>query len=327
MNEHASFGPADERMHRFDPSDWSWNESWYFSWIDPAGGPAGFLRLGVLPNQRRAILWCYVHRNGAWLGTEETRLALDDFDLAAGVAYDKWALRFAWQADPPLRGGRLRFAGVLRVLTGPDAGSLAPISFDLEVTATTDCFGTGTGDDRGRGEFAASRFEQSLAVDGIFTEGGRTIGIRSAAHRDRSWGPRNWRQAFALGDVQSSAGQLYFVGGPQLGGAGIGYLRDASGLRTLRCVDGAVGYDDAQRTIAQSRLGFAASDGSRLDVVLSPIAPSVSFDMAHTCREPEHWPYWRTLVEARVSGWKEPARGWFEANRYGLTGGIQRAGL
>jgi hypothetical protein len=43
--------------------------------------------------------------------------------------------------------------------------------------------------------------------------------------------------------------------------------------------------------------------------------------MAHTCREAEHWSYWRTLVEARVAGWPEPARGWFEANRYGVARG------
>jgi hypothetical protein len=102
MNEQASFSSADERMHRFDPSDWSWNESWYFSWIDLAGGPAGFLRVGVLPNQRRAILWCYVHRDGAWLGTEETRLALDDIDLANGLSYD-WTSPSA-KATRQLRG-------------------------------------------------------------------------------------------------------------------------------------------------------------------------------------------------------------------------------
>lgn len=32
---------ADEQVHPFDPAVWSWNESWYFSWIDLDGGPAG----------------------------------------------------------------------------------------------------------------------------------------------------------------------------------------------------------------------------------------------------------------------------------------------
>ena len=35
---------------------------------------------------------------------------------------------------------------------------------------------------------------------------------------------------------------------------------------------------------------------------MRPIAPSVAFDMAHTCEEPERWLYWRTLVEARGVG-------------------------
>jgi hypothetical protein len=318
MSERAGFVADDERMHRFDPSCGSWNESWYFSWIDLDGGPSGFFRLGVLPNQRRGILWCYVHRDGAWLGTEETRLALDDFELGRGVSYDKWALRFAWRPDPPLRGARFRFAGELRRLTGPEAGSLAPVALDLAAAATTDCFATGTGGDQGSAAFPASRFEQSLAVTGSFTEGNRMVAIRAAGHRDRSWGPRSWRQAFALGDVQSAGGQLYFVGAPQLCGMSFGYLRDASGMRTLHCADGAVAYDDARRTIARSRLGFVASDGGRVDVDLAPIAPSVGFATASTGDPPEHWAYWRTLVEARVSGWEGTARGWFEANRYGI---------
>ncbi len=52
---------------------------------------------------------------------------------------------------------------------------------------------------------------------------------------------------------------------------------------------------------------------------LDPVSPSISFDLAHTCEEPEHWLYWRILVEARVSGWPEPVRGWVEASRYGCT--------
>ena len=57
----------------------------------------------------------------------------------------------------------------------------------------------------------------------------------------------------------------------------------------------------------------------RVEAELRPIAPSVTFDMAHTCEKPEHWLYYRTLVEATVSGWDTPCRGWFESSRYGLT--------
>ena len=108
-------------------------------------------------------------------------------------------------------------------------------------------------------------------------------------------------------------------GAPQPGERGGGYLRDASGVRHLVCVGGAIEYDDTARTITPSHLRFEAEDGAPLDVELDPVSPSISFDMAHTCEEPEHWLYWRILVEARVSGWPEPVRGWVEASRYGCT--------
>ena len=90
---------ADEQVHPFDPAVWSWNESWYFSWIDLDGGPAGFFRLGLLPNQERALIWSYVFHDGTWFGTEETRLRYDDFDLADGMAYDRFGLDFAWRGS------------------------------------------------------------------------------------------------------------------------------------------------------------------------------------------------------------------------------------
>jgi hypothetical protein len=32
---------SDERFHRADPGEWSWSESWFFSFVDLDGGPAG----------------------------------------------------------------------------------------------------------------------------------------------------------------------------------------------------------------------------------------------------------------------------------------------
>jgi hypothetical protein len=142
--------------------------------------------------------------------------------------------------------------------------------------------------------------------------------VRAGAHRDKSWGPREWRQAFTLGDLQAGDRQLYFVGRsfPGLGG---GFLRDGNALHHVAAVDGSVvEYDDELRTITAGHLRFAGREAA-LDVELAPIAPSVAFDMAHTCEVPEHWLYWRTLVEARVSGWDGPCRGWFETSRYGIA--------
>jgi hypothetical protein len=308
----------DEQVHPFDPAVWSWNESWYFSWIDLDGGPAGFFRLGLLPNQDRAMVWCYVHHDDAWIGLDESRLRFAHFDLTEGMRYDQWGLRFGWRPSEPA--ARFEFDGTVRTITGTDPGAFVPLSLELDATPTTDRFGTGTGHDVGSEEHPAARFEQSMRVDGTISIDGVTHAIRAAGHRDRSWGPRNWRVAFTLGDLQSEDAQLYFVGGPQLGnGGGGGYLRDASGVRTLRAVGGTIDYDDTARTIAPTTLRFATDDGEELDVELVPTSPSISFDMAHTCEKPEAWLYWRILADARVPGWGEPARGWVEASRYGIA--------
>jgi hypothetical protein len=313
----ATFSGSDECLHPVDPDNWSWNESWYFSWIDLDGGPAGFFRVGVLPNQRRAMLWCFVHVDGAWLGIDESRLAFDDLDLTDGIAYDKWALRFGWRPDPPLGGARFVFQGALLGRSGPSAGAYIPVSIDLSCTATTGCFGTGTGHDSAKSPYASSRFEQSLAASGGVVVDGADHTVRAGAHRDRSWGPREWRVMFTLGDLQDRDRQLYFVGSPVYG-AGSGYLRDGSGeSRKVAWVDATIEYDDHARTISPGTLGFQDAGGARFDVDITPIAPSIAFDMAHTCERPEQWLYWRTLIEARVSGWDHPVRGWIEASRYG----------
>src|SRR3954451_19330496 len=119
-----------------------------------------------------------------------------------------------------------------------------------------------------------------MAVSGTVAIGDSVRSVRAAGHRDRSWGPRNWQVTFTLGDLQSEDAQLYFVGAPQLGERGGGYLRDASGVRQLRCTGGTVEYDDNARTIAPARLRFVADDGVELDVELVPASPSISFDMA-----------------------------------------------
>ena len=333
----TSFTAADEKMHPTDPDDWSWSESWFFSWIDLDGGPAGFARVGVLPNQRRAMLWSFVHVDGSWLGIEETRLAFDDLDLTDGVAYDKWGLRFAWQPDPPLAGARFTFERDCLVRSGPRAGAHLPLSIDLACRSTGDCVATSGGDDDERtSPYEAMRLEQSLEAAGCVLVDGESHGVRAGAHRDRSWGPREWRQTFSLGDLQAPGRQLYFVG-RTFPGLGMGFLRDeGEPLRHLVITDGEIDFDDAGRTIRSARLHFDGGDNADdLDVTFEPITPSVAFDMAHTCEVPEHWLYWRALVSARVSRSDEAVRtkrsaaepegavvvcrGWFETSRYGCT--------
>jgi hypothetical protein len=313
---HGRFSEKDEMFHQFDPDEWLWNESWFFSWIDLDGGPAGFFRIGVLPNQQRAMLWNFVHAGESWLGREESRLAFGDLDLSSGIAYDKWGLRFRWQPEPLLEGAKFEFDGTLLRRSGSDPGAHVPVSIDLTCSATSECTGTNHESESDAPPYAPDRFEQSLRASGTVTVDGVRHEVVAGAHRDRSWGPREWRLNFTIGDVQGSDRQVYFVGSPKYG-IGAGYIREGSGdLLQLKWVDGTIVYDDDARTIRPGTIGLEGPDGKRVDVAIRPIATSMAFDMAHTCAEPEQWLYWRTLIEAKVSGWDGSQRGWFEASRF-----------
>jgi len=314
----GGFCPDDERVHAHDPAVWSWNESFLLSWLDRASGSAALFRLGLLPNQGRGWLWFFLLHEGDWLALEETRLDLRHFDLAEGVVHDAWGLRFGWTPTRPLEQGRFALEGVARIRNGDRAGALVPVAVDLTATATAPCFGTGTGgESEERPEYPASRFEQSVALEGELRIAGESRPLRCSGHRDRSWGPRTWQLAFTLGDLQGDGLQLWFAGTPQLAERGGGYLKDARGVHRLARIEGRIDYDDARRTIAPAALAFVTEDGERLEVELVPETRSFAFDMAHACDPPEHWTYWRTLVRARITGSGDELWGWLEANRYG----------
>ena len=253
-------------------------------------------------------------------GSASTRAgcAYDDFDLTDGFAYDRWGLRFGWRPGAPA--ATFHFDGVARTVSGPDAGALTPLSVSLDATPTTERFGTGTGDDVGNDAYPASRFEQSLAVAG-HRHRGRTGATRAGRRSPRP----------VVGAAQL-AGRVHPRRPPVGARAALLRRRAAAGrarwglrARRVRCPAHCAASTarstttTTARTIAPTRLRFADEAGAPLDVELDPISPSVSFDMAHTCEEPEHWLYWRILVAVRVSGWPEPVRGWVEASRYGCT--------
>ena len=179
-------------------------------------------------------------------------------------------------------------------------GRAHPAVGDLAATPTTDRFGTGTGGDLGSDQYPASRFEQSLAVAGRSPPAARRDRCARPGTATGPWGPRNWRVTFTLGDLQAENAQLYFVGAPQPGeraGAGTSVTRRACGTSCASEVRSSTTTRHARSR--HPRVRFEAEDGAPLDVELDPVSPSISFDLAHTCEEPEHWLYWRILVEAR----------------------------
>ena len=132
------------------------------------------------------------------------------------MAYDRWrACGSRWRPGTP--SATFRLEGVVRTVTGPDAGGFVPLSVDAARRRRPP---TVRHRHRQRpGERRSTRRAGSSsrsAVSGTVTAGGPAQPVRAAGHRDRSWGPRNWRVTFTLGDLQAEHAQLYFVGAPQL---------------------------------------------------------------------------------------------------------------
>ena len=306
---------------RVDPDDWSWNESWFFSWIDLDGGPAGFFRLGVLPEPAAgrcsgaSSTW-----TARWLGIEESRLAFDDLDLADGRRLRPLGAAVRLAARPPLAGRRAsrstatcpgalraRAGAVLPVVDRPARARDGRRRPDRHAATTTASRRT-----------TASRFEQPLeatgtvVVDGVRHECGPAP--TATGRGGRASGGRRSPWATCRRPTVSSTSSAP----PGLAGGGLRPRR----RRAARTWWSSTVADRLRRRAphdhARGSSRFEDRRGDALDVDLAPIAPSVAFDMAHTC-EPEHWLYCRTLVEARVSGWDGPCRGWFEASRYGIA--------
>ena len=210
--------------------------------------------------------------DGEWLGIDESRLRYDDFDLTDGSRTTGGACGSG--GDPARRAATvpLRRCRPARV-SGPDAGPHVPLSVTSRRRRPADRFGTGTGDDVGETSLPRSRFEQSLAVAGTVTVGGdRRDRCAAGGHRDRSWGPRNWRVGVhpRRPPVRATA-QLYFVGAPQLATRRAATSATRPGSAHLVCVDG----DDRLRRRRRARslptrLRFADEDGAPLDVELDP---------------------------------------------------------
>ena len=328
--ELAQFGvsPSDEWPHAFDPAVEWWNESWFFDWFDAEGRVAGHCRLGVHPNQQRAWIWYYHFEDGAWIAVEQPRLPLADLCRApaggpergdvACFAYERHGLAFSWEPDAPLRSGRFRFSGFGRVLTGPGAGMIQPLSADLRVEALGPAHSPGRANAPGHASqaYPASRMEQPIALSGTLSAAGRERAFAGCGERDHSWGPRHWNLEWTFlvlngPDLRLQCAEARI---PNLDPIHGGYLqRDATVSITKARFDFAYRDDDLARPVA-GRLEVVAEDGTQLAFDVEPIA-AAEIDITHTFVPPQRSVYRRALVRARRAD-GAPLIGWTEFNRF-----------
>ena len=317
----------DEWPHAFDPAVEWWNESWFWDWFDAEGRVAGHCRLGTHPNQGRAWIWYYHYADGEWIVVEEPRLPLVDLCLAslvnsplAGVcfAYERHGLAFSWEPDAALRSGRFRFSGFGRVLTGPRAGMIQPVSADLRVEALGAAHSPGRANAPGHEsqQFPASRMEQPIALSGTLAAAGSVVNFEGRGERDHSWGPRHWNLEWTFlvlngPDLRLQCAEARI---PNIAPIHGGYLsRDETISITQARFDFAYHDDDVARPV-DGRLEVVAEDGTRLVFEIEPIT-ATEIDITHTFVPPQRSVYRRALVRAHRDG-GPPLIGWTEFNRF-----------
>jgi len=307
---------TDEGPHPFDPAETWWNESWFWDWYDTDGTRAGHCRVGMFPAQKRLWFWLFVYENAEWLALEQQRLDLADFD-ASRLAYDRAGLAFSWDADEPLRRGRLRVDGFGRVVSGARAGLVLPVSVDLEVSALgpAHTFGRATGAGHESDQYDASRFEQPIAVSGEQGVGGGVAAIAGRGERDHSWGPRNWAMewTFLVANGEDSHLQCVIARLPGVGVFPVGYLAIGGEMASLVDVDLDVDHGDelvdsvGGRFLVRDDLGRTL--GGEIELVSAH-----EIDLTHCLVPPRRSVYRRNLVRVRTED--GPVIGWLEDNHF-----------
>ncbi|MEN4478667.1 phosphotransferase [Mycolicibacterium cosmeticum] len=224
---------VDEQPHR-PTAEPLWSESWYFDFVDASQGIGGWVRLGLIPNQRTA--WV----NALVCGPDMATVAINDFAVAlpaepGRIETDGFELRLT--PTDPLRHYRVSIRGRGESFDDPadllrgEAGRPADLALALD-------FSTAGTPYRYR---ITPRYEIPCTVGGTVTVDGAQYRLTAVpGQRDHSWGVRDW---WSMDWVWSA---LHLDDGTHLHGVdiripgvppvGIGYLQDAGGLVELQSV-------------------------------------------------------------------------------------------
>ncbi|HEX2401148.1 MAG TPA: phosphotransferase [Mycobacterium sp.] len=204
----------DERAH--DPTDEPlWNESWYFDFADRGQGVGGWIRLGLMPNEKTAWIIALL------CGPDMPTVAAVDF-------HDTGAIELSLEATEPLQTYTVSVRGTGQAYDDPAAllrsDSGRPVELTMDLVWTT----AGT-----PYQYRITpRYEIPCTVSGTITVDGREIPLRAVAgQRDHSWGVRDWWamdwvwSALHLDDGTHLHGvDIRIPGAPPIG---VGYLQQA----------------------------------------------------------------------------------------------------
>ncbi len=209
-NAGAPPGPEAEFLHA-PSSEFHWNESYYFNFIDPARRVGGWTRLGILPNQESDIGALMLYAGGS-------RILVVGRGGRAVVQGQRFEMeKLEYHCMEPLKRWRLSFEGQMADIddsrklpeVSPDNVKLEDVRLDLDFEGMSPCFdfknthpaavaemivdaGTRFADLREVANVSGAHYEQAMRISGTVTIGEEEIPFDGSGQRDHSWGVRDW---------------------------------------------------------------------------------------------------------------------------------------
>jgi hypothetical protein len=179
------------------------------------------------------------------------------FDVVDGVAvggrdFDDWAVA----------GMTVRHTALLQTAELAFAGDEASLSMTFD--ALHRAFPYAENDNGCPPAMAEARFEQSGRVQGTLTVAGRTVPFDTTAHRDHSWGARDWNSFHHWKWISGQAGDDVTFNAEQMLAGGRewinGYVNRAGLVSAVIAVEADVTYDDDDFT--QRRATVVVTDAA-----------------------------------------------------------------
>ncbi len=177
--------PADESPHAPGPEEW-FNESWYLDFVDDDGAVAGYVRLGLHPNQ--GVAWwtaafiapefpCVMSTNYALPLPVPGSMATAHGDTSVECIVEEPLKAFRVVASAPA----VSYDNASGVYDG-STGTPTTLAFDMQWVSDGEPYGY----------VLSARYEIPSRASGTITVGDRTFRIAANGQRDHSWANRDW---------------------------------------------------------------------------------------------------------------------------------------
>lgn len=177
--------PEDEGRHEPGPETW-WNESWYLDLVTGDGSLAGYVRLGLHPNQ--GVAWW----TAALVGQDRPCVMAARYDLPlpgpGAMALNTDGVDIDLQLVDPLRA--FRVVASSPAIAHPSAADVYEGGAGEPTTLAYDL--TWTSDGQPYHYSLSPRYEIPCLVQGTITVGDEVLTVDGSGQRDHSWANRDW---------------------------------------------------------------------------------------------------------------------------------------